>query len=408
MEWNGQLKQDEFAAYVLSNKRGGTFLDVGCHAPKEISNTYTLEHSFGWTGVGIDIVPEFAVEWERQRPGSRFVAADAREVDWAELYASEFAGERIDYLSLDLEPPQQALGVLESMLNDGLSFNAITFEHDYYRQRETRDKSRQLLMERGYKLIHKTDQDDFWIHADVPSPKQAEKLVSVAALMTAPRHEIVLARNHIEAAVKKMGIPLTISGGVFYGQCMQTMLSDVVNKGIKYALTIDFDSMFTAEHIQRLLNLISHNDHIDAIAACEPKRGIGTILAARDVEQTIAWDGLPVQVTSAHFGLTVIDCEKLREVPKPWFLAVPDENGEWEGNKIDDDVYFWKAWKNAGHSLYIDPGCRLGHLEEMVTYYDTNMQKQHAYPNEWSKIRASTVNSSVEASSSGEAISVDG
>ena len=38
----------------------------------------------------------------------------------------------------------------------------------------------------------------------------------VAAIMTAARYENTYCRNYIEIALKELGIPLTVSGGVFY------------------------------------------------------------------------------------------------------------------------------------------------------------------------------------------------
>lgn len=219
------------------------------------------------------------------------------------------------------------------------------------------------------------------------------KSVRVAALMTAPRYESVYARNFIEVAMKGTGIPLTVSGGVYYGQCMQIMLEDLIGQDVEYALTIDFDSMFTPGHIQRLLNLIANYEHVDAIAAIQPKRGCGTVLAALEQHTDVEWDGKPIKVKSAHFGLTVIDLSKLRSLPKPWFVSQPDADGRWTDDKIDDDVWFWKQWNEAGFSVYVDPGCRLGHLEEMVTVYDQEMKLQHMYPRQWSECRESTVDS---------------
>ena len=220
---------------------------------------------------------------------------------------------------------------------------------------------------------------------------ESTKSVRVAALMTAPRYEPVYARNYIELALHTLKIPLTVSGGVFYGQCMQIMLQDLVKQDVDYALTVDFDSMFTAEHVQRLLNIIASNDYIDAITAIQPKRGCGTVLASMEEHTTLEWTGKPIKVASAHFGLTVIDLKKLAAIPKPWFIGRPDKNGEWTDDKIDDDVWFWKQWFEAGNSIYVDPGCRLGHLEEMVTVYDQQMQLTHLYPKNWSDQRASTV-----------------
>jgi len=222
--------------------------------------------------------------------------------------------------------------------------------------------------------------------------EQESKLVRVAALMTAPRYEAVYARNHIELALSAVGIPLTVSGGVYYGQCMQHMLESLMGK-VDYALTVDFDSMFTTKHVQRLLSIIAEHDQVDAIAAVQPKRGCGEILASRrEGAREVEWTGHPIQVDSAHFGLTVIDLKKLEAVPKPWFWAQPNEDGRWDGSKIDDDVYFWKKWQEAGNRVFVDPGCRLGHLEEMVTVFSDDMQVIHLYPKEWTEKRASTVN----------------
>lgn len=221
--------------------------------------------------------------------------------------------------------------------------------------------------------------------------RMESKNVRVGAVMTAPRYEAVYARNFIEMALKETGIPITISGGVYYGQCMQIMLCDLVRQEVDFALTIDFDSMFTAAHIQRLLDIIAGDDSIDAIAAIQPKRGCGSVLASMRKETDVEWDGRPIQVDSAHFGLTLIRVAKLRHLPKPWFVSQPNADGDWSGDKIDDDVWFWRQWQIAGNTVYIDPGTRLGHLEEVVTVFDEQMKKVHHYPKDWSEIRASTV-----------------
>lgn len=219
----------------------------------------------------------------------------------------------------------------------------------------------------------------------------------VEAIMTAPRYEPVLSRNYIEMSVKQLHIPLMISGGVFYGQCMQTMLADLLRRNVELALTIDFDSMFTAGHIERLVDIMDADASIDAVAGIQAKRGCGSILAAVDGETSQQWDGKPVRVASAHFGLTLIRVEKLRTLPKPWFFAQPNADGDWTGEKIDDDVWFWRQWAAAGNTVYVDPGCRVGHLEEMVTVFNERMQLQHQYPRDWARDRHKTVDIEPEA-----------
>lgn len=208
--------------------------------------------------------------------------------------------------------------------------------------------------------------------------------IKVHAFMTAARYENTLARNHIEIALQAIGIPMQVSGGVFYGQCMQNMLHDALQYEIDYALTIDGDSLFTAHHIQRLLNVIATpGNNIDALAALQCKRGCTHPLASCG-EETITITGEPFPVHTAHFGLTAINMRKLAAVPLPWFCDEPGPDGTWtHKDKIDADISFWRAWVNAGNTLYMDPKCSIGHLEEMVAVFNEQMQVEHLYPQEW-------------------------
>lgn len=208
--------------------------------------------------------------------------------------------------------------------------------------------------------------------------------------MTAPRYENTYCRNVIQRGLQPLGIPLTVSGGVYYGQCMQKMLEQLCGTDCEYAITIDGDSLFTAAQLQRLLSIIYQEPDIDAITGVQVRRGKPTMLGTvdggeivADDEKRIIWDGLPIKAKTAHFGLTVIDLEKLRLVPKPWFVSVPNDRGEWDGEKIDCDVYFWLQWEKAGNTIYIDPETRLGHLEEMVAIHDERLVATHIYPGEW-------------------------
>lgn len=219
--------------------------------------------------------------------------------------------------------------------------------------------------------------------------------VKVAAFMTAPRYEAVFARNVIDRALISCGIPLNVSGGVFYGQCMQKMLTDAVDNGIDYALTLDFDSMFTPEHVRHMLATMNSRDDIDALAAWQSRRGKPFPLLTAGGSTELELCGEPVKVTTAHFGLTLIRVAKLKELPKPWFYSKPTDDGEWVENvSLDDDIWFWHQWAKAGFSVFVDPETRIGHLEEMVSVYDDNMQHRFMYVNDWFKesTRASAAN----------------
>ena len=220
-----------------------------------------------------------------------------------------------------------------------------------------------------------------------------ETTVKVAAVMTAPRFEITYCRNQIQRALDALRIPLTVSGGVFYGQCMQKMLTTLCDSDCEYAVTVDFDTMFTSDQLLRLLSIIKQESDIDAITGIQVRRGKPTMLGTCDGGEMVGEDskrvtpderGL-VKAKTAHFGLTVIDLAKLRKTPKPWFHATPNKDGEWEGDKVDDDVHFWWQWEKAGNTIYIDPSVQLGHMEEMVAIHDQNLKPSHIYPSDWEK-----------------------
>ena len=72
-----------------------------------------------------------------------------------------------------------------------------------------------------------------------------QEQVNICALMTAGRYENTWCRNNMEYSFRKLGIPLIVSGGVYYGQCMQIMMEDAIRAGVEYILTVDGDSVFT-------------------------------------------------------------------------------------------------------------------------------------------------------------------
>lgn len=214
------------------------------------------------------------------------------------------------------------------------------------------------------------------------------KKIKIVAMMTAPRYENTWSRNYIEIALRQAGIPLAVSGGVFYGQCMQMMMERSIDDGVDVALTVDFDSVFTKQHIDVLLSRLCFNEEIDAICAMQCRRGGRTPLASCGEKRRVETDGEPIRVKTAHFGLTAIDLHKLKHVPKPWFWSQPAPDGTWSDDKTDDDIWFWRQWEKAGNSIYLDTQCQIGHLEEVVTHFEEvngEYRQVHSYPKDWAE-----------------------
>jgi hypothetical protein len=215
--------------------------------------------------------------------------------------------------------------------------------------------------------------------------KQETRPVKITGCMTAPRYVNCYCRNIIDAAFRKTGIPLQVSGGVFYGQCMQKMLEDSIAAGVDVAVTVDGDSVFTANDLMQVIQTLVQSD-ADAVSCFQARRGDAVILASLRQGNSIQVGDEPIKVATAHFGLTAIDLHKLAKVPKPWFITTADAQGEFGDGRVDDDIHFWRQWEKAGNSLYIDPKVRIGHLEEMVVVHDaTTYETKHVYPSQWVK-----------------------
>lgn len=164
-EWTAQ---DKFVAETLDFKKNGTFLDIGCHDYKNISNTYFLENELNWSGIGVDIECSFEKGWVDNRPNSKFICGDATTLDYGALLEQNNMPKIIDYLSIDLEPPVRTFEALKKLFETDYIFRVVTFETDYYRQKSTRDESRELFAQRGYVFIKDlNNQDDFYIHSSI-------------------------------------------------------------------------------------------------------------------------------------------------------------------------------------------------------------------------------------------------
>jgi hypothetical protein len=209
--------------------------------------------------------------------------------------------------------------------------------------------------------------------------------LKIGGVMTTPRYENSYARTVIERAFHKVGIPLTNTGGPFYGQCMQAMFNDAIKANCDYIITTDFDSLFTEYDLRALIQTTVNND-LEAVAALQSRRGSPFPLLTKGGETLVEFTGEPLRVSTAHFGLTMISVKHLKQIAKPWFWSKPDDQGEWQEGKLDDDIYFWAKWREAGFRVFVDSSVSIGHLEEMVAVFDADGKHKHIYPHEWTEL----------------------
>lgn len=169
-----QIGQDLFVKRVLGEKTNGLFLDIGAAWPTNINNTYLLEKDYNWTGLSIEFDSQYETMWKASDRTSKFICDDALSVDYITELNSLLAGtnsNRIDYLSVDIEPPLLTLKALLNLPFDNYRFSVITFEHDMYRtdnghnfdKEYTMRTSREFLTKHGYKLAFANRQEDWWV-----------------------------------------------------------------------------------------------------------------------------------------------------------------------------------------------------------------------------------------------------
>jgi len=198
--------------------------------------------------------------------------------------------------------------------------------------------------------------------------------VKVAAVMSTPRLGFTDNFFCVASALSPHGIaPMKVTGA-FWGQCLQRAMESVIDTH-DVILTIDYDSVFNAKTVEALLALMLYSG-IDAIAPLQTKRESNAVMFALpgntpEDKTTVEsdWFSKPVQkVETAHFGLTFLRTEALKKMPKPWFVELANEAGEFSGGHQDSDIGFWRGWAKAGNTLGIATHISVGHAELMVTW----------------------------------------
>lgn len=273
-----------------------------------------------------------------------------------------------------------------------------TDQDDYHKSAWTKDILTQRMTEAGFVDIQEWQAEGFDCAAlpislnlegvKSANPEDQKLTIRMAAVMALPR---VGWNDHwgvVMQALSPFRMPIKRYTTCFWHHGLQTVLEECVEQGLDWVLTLDYDSMFTDQHLDSLMATFARHPEIDALAALQCKRGCekplmgilegGTVNVRKDA---------PFIVDTAHFGMTLLRVDALRDMPKPWFHGVPGEGGSWAGKgKIDPDIYFWHQWKKNGKTLAVAPHVAIGHLEVMVTEFDLtgqSLEAQHTHVGDW-------------------------
>jgi len=137
-------KQDLFVMHMHRDKiKQFTYLEIGASHPMDINNTYLLELN-GWQGNSVDIDGSNEQLWNQVRKNPLLIM-DALKINHIDT-------DRIDYLSLDIEPPEQTMQCWINLASTRCRFSIVTFEHDAYNGSDIRQISRGVFESLGYML----------------------------------------------------------------------------------------------------------------------------------------------------------------------------------------------------------------------------------------------------------------
>jgi len=222
-----------------------------------------------------------------------------------------------------------------------------------------------------------------------PAMFEALKDFRVVAAMSVPRLGFMANFFCAFQGLRPNRIPIRKHEGAFWGQCLERCMGEILEQDAPDAiLTLDYDTIFTAEDVWELKRLMIEHPEADAIAALQSARTRPLpLMTIRDTDgRTVRqvrrelMDAELLRVSTAHFGLTLIRADKLAALPHPWFKGEPDAEGHWSDQRTDADIWFWRQWEAAGNTLYSANRVPIGHAELMIRWPGRDLRAIYQHP----------------------------
>lgn len=334
-------------------------LDYPDNSVDEVYASHVLEH------FGREDVPKVLAEWVRVLKPGGLLRVAVPSMDW--ILSAMAQGVSADF--------------------EGYMFGGQLDENDYHKSAFT-ERGLRLDFQRAGLIgvdTFKAEYDDcsklpvsLNLCGYKPQNTRPWETNRIALVMTMPR---LCFSDNMASVIAGVGRARTFlkGGGVFWGQSHERQMTKELDN-YDWFLVVDYDTVFDIADLDRLMVLFEAHPDVDALAALQAKRECSDLLfnCGRDVHYS-EFDGPLFDVNTAHFGLTLIRTAALKDIPHPWFLATPDEAGEWGDGRTDEDIHFWKNFRKHGKRVCIAPRVTVGHLELVVSYpgEDTKPIYQH-------------------------------
>lgn len=156
-------------------------------------------------------------------------------------------------------------------------------------------------------------------------------------------------------------------GGAFWEKYLTAGIERGIAVGGDYLLFADYDSVFTAEDVLKLIDVLNNDQSVSCAFAVQASRHNDRPLVHID---KIEYIGEQTQVPLAHFGLTVIRAEVFRYLPRPWLWSMPNPDSlRWdEEGHCDADITFWRVLTEFGHKIVQVNDVQAGHMDLCVKW----------------------------------------
>ena len=167
MNYYSEWSQDSYMDILMKFKENGTFVDIGANQYNINNNSYFFELERKFTGIGIDIDPQYSGGWLQYRK-STFICDDATKINYSILFEKYNLPKVIDFLSVDADPAEVSMAALIEVINTGYQFNIIDFE--VANDPPVTLQCKELLEYQGYRLVKEIHihghyhLDDIYVH----------------------------------------------------------------------------------------------------------------------------------------------------------------------------------------------------------------------------------------------------
>ena len=222
--------------------------------------------------------------------------------------------------------------------------------------------------------------------------EQQRKPLKVSAVMSVPRLGFSDNMNCTFSALFALRIPLINVQGAFWGQCLERGMQRLVDEGADIILTIDYDTIYTRQDVEGIIQLMYDHPEATAIVPMQVGRGQRKILTSMKTLSGMPRDLVPMtelvdsdvtKIASGHFGLTAIRVKDLLELPHPWFHDKPNIDNQWGPGRVDADIWFWKLLEQHKMTALLANRIPVGHLELLCTLPDDKLEPINCLPSEF-------------------------